>query len=72
MLEYEWIDVFEGMDFSKTNESLNCIICNYYYIFKVKFRVYLKVCSGCHDLMQRAMLQFFLLKEMIIELIFGI
>ena len=32
----------------------NCIICNYYYILGVNFRFQLKVCNGCHDIMQKA------------------
>ena len=51
MLEYDRIDASEGTDFYKTKESRKCIICNYYYFFKINFRFQPKVC----DLIQKAM-----------------
>ena len=30
MLEYDRIDMSEGIDVNKTNKSSSCIICNYY------------------------------------------
>ena len=45
MLEYERIDISEGIDINKTNLSKECDICCYW--------PYL--CNGCHDLMQKAM-----------------
>ena len=75
MLEYDKIEVSEGIDVNKTIEQHRCITFNYYYFLKVNFRFQPKACNGCHDLMQKAMsfmmLQFFLLKEMVTELIFG-
>ena len=61
-------------------ESRKCFICNYYYLLKVNFIFQRKACDRCNDLMQKAisfiMLQLFLLKDMIIdmiiEFIFGI
>ena len=32
-----------------------CIICHYWYFLETNFRFQWKVCSGCHDLMQKAM-----------------
>ena len=48
MLQYDRIDVSEGIDISKTSESKECMLCNYCY-FKdggCKFQSYL--CNGCH------------------------
>ena len=51
MLEYERIDISEGIDINKTSLSKECDICHYWY-FK-KYEPYL--CNGCHDSMQKAM-----------------
>ena len=54
MLEYDRIDVSEGIYVNETNESRRYIICNYPYFLKVNFRFQPKACDGCHDLMQMA------------------
>ena len=51
MLKYDRIDVSKGIDVNKTNELCRCIICNYYYIFKVNFRFQPKAFGGFHNLM---------------------
>ena len=55
MLEYEIMDISEGIDVNKTNLSKECHICHYWYFIDigVKYEPYL--CTGCHDLMQKAM-----------------
>ena len=55
MLEYDRIDVSEGIGVNETNASKECDICNYWYFLDKgsKFEPYL--CNGCHDLMQKAM-----------------
>ena len=55
MLEYERVDILEGIDINKTNASKECDICHYWYFLdkNVKYEPYL--CNGCHDLMQKAM-----------------
>ena len=30
MIEYERIDISEGIDLNKTNKSKDCILCHYY------------------------------------------
>ena len=55
MLEYERIDVSEGIDFNKSNKSKQCDICHYWYILEKNFRYQPYICNGCHDLMQKAM-----------------
>ena len=55
MLEYEGIDISEGMDVNKTNLWKECGICHFWY-FKdigVKYEPY--ICNGSHDLLQKAM-----------------
>ena len=62
----ERINILEGTDFKKSDRSKECDICHYWYSLDKKFNYepYL-----CNDLM---MLLLFLLKEVIIEFIFGI
>ena len=73
MLEYERIDMSEGVDVNKAIDLRDYIICHYWYFFKISVRFQSKVCNGCNGLLQKAMmLQLFLLKGIIREFIFGI
>ena len=55
MLEYERIDISEGIDVNKTNLSKKCDICHYWYFKDIGFRYKPYLCNGCNDLMQKAM-----------------
>ena len=55
MIEYERIDISEGIDFNKTNLSKECDICHYLYFKDIGFKHEPYLCNGCHDLMQKAM-----------------
>ena len=55
MLEYDRIDISEGIDVNKTNLSKECDICHYWYFKDVGFKSENYLCNGCHDLMQKAM-----------------
>ena len=55
MLEYERIDISEGIDMNKTNSSKECDICHYWYFLDINFNYEPYPCNGCHDLMQKAM-----------------
>ena len=54
MLEYERIDISEGIDVNKTNLSKECDICHYWYFKNIGFKCEPYLCNGCHDLMQKA------------------
>ena len=54
MLEYERIDISEGIDVNKTNLSKECDICYYWYFKNIGFKYELYLCNGCYDLMQKA------------------
>ena len=54
MLEYDRIDISEGIDVNKTNASKE-YICNYWYFKDIGFKYEPYLCNGCHDLMQKAM-----------------
>ena len=75
MLEYDKIDISEGIDIKKPNASKEFIICHYCYFKNIGFKYYEPFfCNGC--LMQKAvilmMLLLFMLKEVLIEFSFGI
>ena len=55
MLEYERIDISEGIDINKTNLSKECDICHYWYFKDTGFEYEPYLCNGFHDLMQKAM-----------------
>ena len=69
MLEYDRIDISEGIDTNKTSASKECNICHYWYFLDKNLNYEPYLCNGCHDL---KMLLLYLLKEMIIESIFDI
>ena len=77
MLEYDRIDISEGIDVSKTSASKECDICHYWYLKDIGFEYEPYLCNGGHNLMQKKlwvliMLILFMLKEVLTELIFGI
>ena len=49
MLYYDRIDISEGIDLAKSNNSEECMICHYYF-FNLGFNFQDYVCNGCHDL----------------------
>ena len=51
MLEYDKIDINEGIDVNKNKlVSKECIICNYWYFINRNFNYQRYVCDGCHDM----------------------
>ena len=55
MLEYDRVDVLEGIDIDKTNKSKEFNICHYWYFLDKSFKYDPYLCNRCHDLMQKAM-----------------
>ena len=54
MLEYDRIDISEGIDVNKTNLSKKCDICHYWYFKGIGFKYEPYLCNGCHNSMQKA------------------
>ena len=50
MKQYERIDVSEGIDINKSNESNQCMLCHYWYFKDIGYEYEQHVCNGCHDL----------------------
>ena len=54
MLEYDRIDIYEGIDVNKTSLMKECDICHFWYFKDIGFKHEPYLCNGCHDLMQKA------------------
>ena len=48
MLEYDRIDISEGIDINKTNKSKECMLCHYWYFKDVGYKFQSYLCHGCH------------------------
>ena len=54
MLQYQKIDVSEGIDVNKTSASKECKLCHYWFFKDVGFKFEEHVCNRCHDLLAMA------------------
>ena len=51
MLEYDRIDICEGIDIKKCKEtSRECSLCKFYYILDENFSYGPYLCDGCYDM----------------------
>ena len=53
MLEYDRIDISEGINVDKTDRSKECMFCHYWYFLNKNFKNGLYLCDGCYDILQR-------------------
>ena len=55
MLEYDRIDVSEGIDVKKCEDtSRQCGLCKFYYFLNKNFNYQRYLCVGCHDISIKA------------------
>ena len=54
MLQYEKVDVSEGIDINKLNMSKECITCHYWYFSDIDYKFEPHVCNKCHDILWMA------------------
>ena len=55
MLEYDRIDISEGIDINKSEEtSLRCSLCSIYYFLDKNFTYGPFLCNGCYDISLKA------------------
>ena len=54
MLKYDRIDISEGIDVNKTNESREYKFCHYWYFLNKNFSYGPFTCDGCYDMVQRS------------------
>ena len=50
-MQYNKIDVSEGIDVNKTSASKGCGLCHYWFFKDIGFKFEEYVCNGCHDLL---------------------
>ena len=50
MLEYDRIDISEGIDLNKTNKSKECMLCHYWYFLNKNFSYGPYLCDGCYNM----------------------
>ena len=55
MLEYDRIDISEGINIKKSKEtSRECSLCKFYYFLDINFSYGPYLCYGCHDMSLKA------------------
>ena len=54
MLEYDRIDISEGIDVDKTNRSKECMLCHYCYFLNKNFKYRPYIRDGCYDIVQKS------------------
>ena len=54
MLEYDRIDILEGIDLNKTNKSKECMLCHYWYFLDKNFSYGPYLCDGCYNILQKS------------------
>ena len=55
MMNYDRIDVSEGIDIDKTSASKKCNIFNYWYYLDKWFKFQPDVCNECHEVLMISM-----------------
>ena len=54
MIEYDRIDISEGIDVDKTNKSKECMFCHYWYFLNKNFSYGPYLCDGCYNMTQKS------------------
>ena len=54
MIEYDRIDISEGIDVNMTNRSKECMLFHYWYFLNIKFSYGPYLCDGCYNIMQKS------------------
>ena len=55
MLEYDRIDIFEGINIKNCKEtSIECNLCKCYYFLDKNFKYGPYLCDGCYDMSMKA------------------
>ena len=54
MLEYERIDISDGIDVDMSDKSKECMLCHYWYFLKKNFSYGAYLCYGCYNILQKS------------------
>ena len=53
MLDYERIDILDGIDVDMSNKSKECVFCHYWYFLDKNFSYGPYLCDGCCNIVQK-------------------
>ena len=53
MLEYDRIDISEGIDVDMSDKSKECMLCHYWYFLDKNFSYGPYLCNGCYNIVQK-------------------
>ena len=73
ILEYDKIDISEGINVNKTNKSKECMLCHFWYFLDKNFSYGPFLCDGCYNIMQKSInfkILIVQIKKVHIEIIF--
>ena len=74
MLAYEKIDISDGIDVNKSDESKECMLCHYWYFLDKSFSYGSYLCDGCYNMTQKCnklkMMLLFVLTKLYAEFVF--
>ena len=54
MLQYDRIDISQGIDVDRTNKSKECMLCHYWHFRDVGYKFQPYLCNGCHAVLTMA------------------
>ena len=54
MLEYERIDISEGIDVDMSHKAKEYMLCHYWYFLDKNFSYGPYLCDGCYNIMQKS------------------
>ena len=76
MVQYEKIDISEGIDLDKTRPSKECMLCHYWYFKDVGYKFEPNVCNKCHNVLVTAYrlknIAILNVKVLIFDVIYGV
>ena len=53
MLEYEKINISDGIDINRSDKSKECMLCDYWYFLDKNFSYRPYICDGCYNMVQK-------------------
>ena len=53
MIEYDRIDISQGIDVDMSNKSKDCVLCHYWYFSNKNFSYGPFLCDSCYNIMQK-------------------
>ena len=69
MLAYERINISDGINVNKSDESKECTLCHYWYFLDKSFSYWPYLCDRCYNMTQKCKC-FFVLKKLYTEFVF--